>query len=53
MNIGWNFEDDINDEIGKINPSNTFGLCSGMEFGINVRSSFSLDFSFKHVYQTV
>ncbi len=52
VSYGWNFEDDINDEVGKINPGNTFGLSGGMGFGINDRSSFSLGFSFKHVYKT-
>ncbi len=49
---GWNFERDVGDDYGKINPGNSFGLSGGMGFGINDRSSFSLGFSFKHVFET-
>ena len=52
VSYGWNFERDVGDDFGKIDPGDTFGLSGGMGFGINDRSSFSLGFSFKHVFET-
>ena len=52
LSYNWSIEDDVGNDIGKIDPGDTIGLSGGMGFGINERSSFSLGFSYKHVGKT-
>lgn len=52
LSYNLNFEKNVGDDVGRIDPGNTIGLSGGMGFGINERSSFSLGFSYKHVGKT-
>jgi hypothetical protein len=52
LSYNWSIEDNVNNNVGKIDPGDTIGLSGGMGFGINERSSFSLGFSYKHVGKT-
>lgn len=52
LSYNWSIEDDVGNDVGKIDPGDTIGLSGGMGFGINERSSFSLGFSYKHVGKT-
>ena len=52
LSYNWNFEKNVGNDVGRIDPGNTIGLSGGMGFGINERSSFSLGFSYKHVGKT-
>lgn len=52
LSYNWSIEDDVGNDVGKIDPGDTIGLSGGMGFGINNRVSFSLGFSYKHVGKT-
>lgn len=48
----WNIERKINEEIGRIDPGNAFGLSFGMGMAINQDASFTLGYSHNSVFET-
>lgn len=51
-NLSYSYNAETNTSVGKINPGDTLGLSFGMGFGINERSSYSLGYSHKHVFES-
>jgi len=50
LNYGYAFETDEN--IGTVDPGDSIGASFGLGFSINERSSFSIGYSHKHVFDT-
>ncbi|MGX2040680.1 transporter [Methylocaldum sp. MU1018] len=50
LNYGYNAETDQN--IGKVDPGDSIGASFGLGFSINERSSFSIGYSHRHVFDT-
>ena len=51
-NLSYNYNAETNENIGTVDPGDTVGLSFGMGFGINERTSFSLGYSLKHVFDS-
>ena len=52
MSYLWNIERKINDELGRIDPGDAFGLSFGMGMAINQDASFTLGYSHNSVSET-
>ncbi len=53
----WNFEEDVNENvagtlIGDVDPGDIFGLSFGMGYSLNERTSFSVGYEHKFVFET-
>jgi len=51
-NLSYSYNAETGTNFGKIDPGDTLGLSFGMGFGINERSSYSLGYSHKHVFDS-
>jgi len=51
-NLSYNFNAETSTRIGDVDPGDAIGLNFGLGFGINERSSFSLGYSHKHVFDS-
>ncbi|TRW95885.1 transporter [Candidatus Methylobacter oryzae] len=51
-NLSYNYNAETSTSVGKIQPGGAVGLSFGMGFGINERSSYSLGYSHKHVFNS-
>lgn len=50
LNYGFNAETD--EDVGTVDPGDSIGASFGLGFSINERSSFSIGYSHKHVFET-
>jgi len=51
-NISYSYNAETSTNAGKFNPGDTIGLSFGLGFGINERSSFSLGYQHRHVFDS-
>lgn len=51
-NLGYIWNAETSEDFGKYDPGNAIGLSFGMGFGLNERSSFSLGYSHRHVFNS-
>ncbi|MGZ5008828.1 MAG: transporter [Methylobacter sp.] len=51
-NLSYNYNAETSTNVGKINPGSAVGLSFGLGFGVNERSSYSLGYSHKHVFES-
>ncbi|MGZ4969236.1 MAG: transporter [Methylobacter sp.] len=51
-NLSYNYNAETSTSVGRINPGSAVGLSFGMGFGVNERSSYSLGYSHKHVFES-
>jgi len=51
-NISYNYNAETGTNVGKFDPGDTIGLSFGLGFGINERSSFSLGYQHRHVFDS-
>lgn len=51
-NISYSFNVETDENVGTVNPGDTLGMSFGLGFALNERSSFSLGYSHKHVFES-
>ncbi len=51
-NLSYGYNAETNESIGKIDPGDSVGLSFGLGFSLNERSSFTLGYSHKHVFES-
>ncbi|MGZ4955259.1 MAG: transporter, partial [Methylobacter sp.] len=51
-NLSYSYNAETSTSVGKVDPGDTVGLSFGLGFGINERSSYSLGYSHKHVFDS-
>jgi len=51
-NLSYSYNAETSENIGKVDPGDAIGLSFGMGFALNERSSFSLGYSHKHVFES-
>lgn len=51
-NLSYSYNMETNENVGKVDPGDTLGLSFGMGFALNARSSFSIGYSHKHVFDS-
>lgn len=51
-NISYSFNIETDESVGTVNPGDTLGMSFGLGFALNERSSFSLGYSHKHVFES-
>jgi hypothetical protein len=51
-NLSYNYSLETNENIGRVDPGDAIGASFGMGFALNDRSSFSLGYSHKHVFDS-
>ncbi|SFG25298.1 transporter [Neptunomonas qingdaonensis] len=51
-NLSYSYNAETDESVGKVNPGDTIGMSFGLGFSLNERSSFSLGYSHKHVFET-
>ena len=51
-NVSYSFNAETDESVGTVNPGDTIGLSFGLGFSLNERSSFSLGYSHKHVFES-
>ncbi len=51
-NISYNYSLETNESVGRVDPGDAIGASFGMGFALNERSSFSLGYSHKHVFNS-
>nr|WP_305907629.1 transporter [Methylomarinum sp. Ch1-1]MDP4520396.1 transporter [Methylomarinum sp. Ch1-1] len=51
-NLSYSYNAETNENVGKVDPGDAVGLSFGMGFALNARSSFSLGYSHKHVFES-
>jgi len=51
-NFSYNYNMETDETVGNYDPGNAIGLSFGMGFGLNERSSFSLGYSHRHVFNS-
>lgn len=51
-NLSYSYNAETDENIGTVNPGDTLGMSFGLGFSLNERSSFSLGYSHKHVFES-
>ena len=51
-NLSYSYNAETDENVGKVNPGDTLGMSFGLGFSLNERSSFSLGYSHKHVFES-
>lgn len=51
-NLSYGYNAETDEDIGKVDPGDSIGASFGLGFSINERSSFSIGYSHKHVFDT-
>lgn len=51
-NVSYSFNAETDESVGTVNPGDTIGMSFGLGFSLNERSSFSMGYSHKHVFES-
>lgn len=51
-NVSYSYNAETDENVGLVNPGDTLGISFGLGFSLNERSSFSIGYSHKHVFES-